>query len=68
LINDTLSLVLERVMMFLVGAVFLGGGLVFVKQAFDDAKNALESMLFALMGVATGVWLCLWAIFGIPEM
>jgi hypothetical protein len=53
-------------MMFLVGSVFLGGGLVFVKQAFDDAKNALESMLFALMGVATGIWLCLWAISGIP--
>lgn len=53
--------------MFVVGAIFLGGGLVFVRQAFDDAKNVLESVIFALMGVATGIWLCFWAITGIPE-
>ena len=66
MINDPLSLVLERIMMFLVGFVFLGGGLVFFKQAFESTKNALHTMLFGLMGVATGLWLCIWAIVGIP--
>lgn len=67
MINDTFTLVIERIMMFVVGAVFLGGGLVFLKQAFDDSKNPIESALFSLLGVATGIWLCLWAITGIPE-
>jgi hypothetical protein len=53
--------------MFVVGSVFLGGGLVFIKQSLEDAKNVVESVLFALMGVATGLWLCFWALFGIPE-
>jgi hypothetical protein len=67
MVNDPFSLFLERLMMFIVGAVFLGGGLIFVKQAFDDSKNVIESVLFALMGVGAGIWLCLWAIIGIPE-
>jgi hypothetical protein len=61
------NLIIERILMFIVGSVFLGGGLVFVKQSLDDAKNVVESVLFALMGVATGLWLCFWALFGIPE-
>ena len=67
MVNDAGSVMLLRLMMFIVGAVFLGGGLIFVKQAFDDSKNVIESVLFALMGVGTGIWLCLWALFGIPE-
>ena len=62
-----MNIVLARIMMLIVGSVFLGGGLVFVKQAFDDAKNVIESVLFALMGVATGLWLIWWALTGIPE-
>jgi hypothetical protein len=53
--------------MFVVGSVFLGGGLIFVKQSLDDAKNVVESIIFSLMGVMTGLWLCWWAISGIPE-
>ena len=66
-IDDTLSLVAERIMMLIVGAVFLGGGLLFVKQAFDGSKDVIQSVLFGILGVATGIWLCLWAITGIPE-
>ena len=50
-----------------IGAVFLGGGLHFVKQSFDAAKNPLQCALFALIGVGVGLWLCLWAITGIPD-
>jgi hypothetical protein len=53
--------------MFIVGTVFLGGGLIFVKQSLDDAKNVVESVMFAMMGIAAGIWLCFWAVSGIPE-
>ncbi|MBI2809430.1 MAG: hypothetical protein HYX67_01170 [Candidatus Melainabacteria bacterium] len=61
------QLITLRIMMFIVGSVFLGGGLLFVKQSLDDAKNVIESVLFALMGVMTGLLLCFWAIAGIPD-
>lgn len=61
------QLVILRIMMFIVGSVFLGGGLLFVKQSLDDSKNVIESVLFALMGVMTGLLLCFWAVAGIPE-
>lgn len=61
------QLVILRIMMFIVGSVFLGGGLLFVKQSLDDSKNVIESVLFSLMGVMTGLLLCFWAIAGIPE-
>ncbi|HEY9678399.1 MAG TPA: hypothetical protein V6C76_10340 [Drouetiella sp.] len=61
------NIVLLRIMMLIVGSVFLGGGLLFVKQSLDDSKNVIESVLFALMGVVTGLLLCFWAIGGIPE-
>ena len=56
-----------RVMLFVVGTIFLFGGLVFVKQALDDAKNMIESVLFSLMGVMTGLLLLYWAVGGFPD-
>jgi len=60
-------LILERILMFIIGAVFLGGGLIFIKQAVEGAKNMIESALFGLLGFMAGVWLIWWAIAGIPE-
>ncbi|HEY9868056.1 MAG TPA: hypothetical protein V6D08_02510 [Candidatus Obscuribacterales bacterium] len=57
---------MDRVVMFFIGAVFIGGGLVFIKGAFD-AKNLIESALFGLLGVATGIFLCVVAITGAPD-
>jgi hypothetical protein len=57
---------MDRVVMFFIGAVFIGGGLVFIKGAFD-AKNLIESALFGLLGVATGIFLCVVAIAGAPD-
>jgi len=54
-------------MMFIVGAVFLGGGLTFLKHSLDDSKNFIESALFSMLGILAGIWLCLWAVFGIPN-
>ena len=63
MVPDTFLL---RAMMFILGAVFLTGGSIFVKQAFDDAKNTMESLMFAFMGVATGLVLIVWSFTGPP--
>jgi len=63
MVPDTFFL---RLMMFLLGAVFFGGGAVFCKQAFEDSKNLFESVAFSLMGVATGLVLIVWAFVGPP--
>lgn len=59
--------VILRILLFIVGTIFLVGGVVFVKQAFDGAKNMIQSVLFSLMGVMTGLLLLYWAIGGIPD-
>ena len=57
---------IERVMMFIVGAVFIGGGGVFARQAFEDAKNVFETLIFSMAGVAVGLALCVWSFTGPP--
>lgn len=57
--------VATRILSFILGLVFLGGGLVFVKQALDS-KNLIESVLFAMMGVVMGLFLCVTAVMGPP--
>lgn len=56
----------ERILMFIIGAVFIGGGGVFTFQAFEDAKNVFESLIFSLLVVATGCCLCMWTFTGPP--
>ena len=53
-------------MMFLVGLVFLGGGTIFTFQAFEDAKNVFETLIFSLMGAAVGLTLIVWTFTGPP--
>lgn len=53
--------------MFVIGAIFLGGGAVFTRQAFEDAKNVFESLIFALMIVAVGLLLIIWTFTGPPN-
>jgi hypothetical protein len=56
----------QRVLMFLVGLVFLGGGTIFTFQAFEDAKNVFETLIFSLMGAAVGLTLIVWTFTGPP--
>lgn len=58
---------MDRFMIFLVGAIFVGGGGMLAKTAFDqDLKNVFEAIMFGLMGVGFGLFLCYVAIFGPP--
>lgn len=52
--------------MFIVGSVFVFGGSVICRDAFEDAKNVLESTIFGLMIVGVGLALCIWAFTGPP--
>lgn len=57
--------VFTRILEFIIGLVFIGGGLIFVKQGLES-KNLIESVLFALMGVMMGLFLCVTAVMGPP--
>lgn len=59
-------MLIENILMFIVGAVFLGGGIIMGKEAFDDAKNFIEAVTFGVLCAALGLALCLWSIFGCP--
>ena len=57
---------IEKILLFIIGAIFVGGGGVFTYQAFEDAKNVFESLIFSLMIVAAGMCFIIWAIGGPP--
>ena len=59
-------MILESIIMFIVGSVFVYGGTVICRQAFEDAKNVLESTIFGLGIVGVGLALCIWAFTGPP--
>ena len=59
-------MIVESIIMFIVGAIFIYGGAVLCKQAFEDAKNVLESTIFALAVCGVGLALCIWAFTGPP--
>lgn len=55
----------ERILELVLGAVFvLGGGLI-AKNSLES-KNLVETALFGLLGVATGLFLCVCGLCGAP--
>lgn len=52
--------------MFIIGAVFAYGGIVLCVQAFEDAKNVLESCIFGVCIFAVGLSLVIWSFTGPP--
>ncbi len=59
-------MVVESIIMFVMGAIFVYGGAALTYQAFDDAKNVLESSIFGLGIVAVGLTLIVWSFTGPP--
>ncbi len=59
-------MILESILMFIIGSVFVYGGGTICKQAFEDAKNVLESTIFGILIVAAGLTLVTWSFTGIP--
>jgi hypothetical protein len=58
-------MLIDRIMMFLVGVTFIGGGAFIAKNSLD-AKNLIETALFGLLGVGVGIFLLISACFGPP--
>jgi uncharacterized membrane protein HdeD (DUF308 family) len=59
---------MDRILTFIIGAIFTGGGGLLTYQAFEDDKNTIESMLFGFLGVAAGLFLLYVAIMGPPDL
>ena len=56
----------DRILMFTVGAVFVVGGLVIAKNALD-AKNLIETAMFGVLGLTVGLFLMITAFVGPPN-
>ncbi len=56
---------LLRVLLFVVGGIFIGAGARFIKDSME-AKDLIESTLFALLGVVIGLFLVGVALVGPP--
>lgn len=52
--------------MLIVGVTFIGGGLYIAKSSLDS-KNLVETALFGLLGLGTGIFLVVAAICGAPD-
>jgi hypothetical protein len=61
-----MGLAIDRILMLAVGLTFLGGGLWISKSALDS-KNLMETAIFGLMVVATGLFLIVSSIAGPPD-
>jgi len=61
------SFILERILLFCVGVVFVVGGVVFCKQSLAQAKNLIQCIAFSLLGFMAGMLFICWALGGPPE-
>ena len=57
---------IERILLFFFFFIFVVGFGVFSFQAFEDAKNVFEALIFSLMVVAAGMCFIMWSINGPP--
>jgi hypothetical protein len=58
---------LERILLLIIGLIFMGGGGVLTKQGFDDAKNVFETLIFGMLIMTMGFLLCIWTFAGPPD-
>lgn len=59
---------MENVTFLVVGVIFVIGGSMLTRDAFnEDRRNTLEAILFGLLGVAFGLFLCWVGVFGAPD-
>jgi len=58
---------LERTLLLIIGLTFMGGGGVLTRQAFDEAKNVFECIVFGMLVATAGVVFVVWAVGGPPQ-
>ncbi len=58
---------LEKILLFIIGLTFVGGGGILTKQAFEDAKNVFACIIFGMLVASVGVLLCVWTFTGPPD-
>jgi hypothetical protein len=57
---------LLRLVMFLLGAVMVGGGLTFTFQSLNGQRSAFQAAIFGITAVIIGLYLCVWTFTGPP--
>jgi len=57
---------LQRVLMFAVGSIMVGGGLTFALQSLEGQRSAFHAIVFGLAAATVGLYLCIWTFTGPP--
>jgi predicted membrane chloride channel (bestrophin family) len=65
--GEVLETNLLRIMCFLVGFVFVCGGLKLAHLSVESARGMLNIALFGIVGFVLGLYLCTWAVSGFPQ-
>jgi hypothetical protein len=66
-ISESLEDFIERILMFIVGAVLVGGGLKISFQSLEGHRAAIQIALFGMAAVVIGLYFCVWTFVGTPE-
>ncbi len=55
-------MIVEQILAFLLGVIYAGGGSYLAFQGLYDQKNMIESVMLAVLGAITGIFLCVWSL------
>jgi predicted cobalt transporter CbtA len=57
---------LQRILMFVIGAFLVGGGLTFMLQSMEGQRATFQAAIFGLIWMMVGLYLCVWTFTGPP--
>jgi hypothetical protein len=57
---------LQRVLLFVIGAILVGGGLTFTFQSMQGQRAAFQGALFGMVWIVIGLYFFAWTFMGPP--
>lgn len=57
---------LQRVLLFVIGAILVGGGLTFTFQSMNGQRAAFQGALFGIVWIVIGLYFFAWTFMGPP--
>jgi hypothetical protein len=57
---------LQRVLLFVIGAILVGGGLTFTFQSMQGQRAAFQGALFGMIWIVLGLYFFAWTFMGPP--
>jgi hypothetical protein len=58
--------IIERILIFLVGAIFVVGSVKFIFGSMEAQRAAIPAIGYGILGFVIGLILCVWAFAGPP--